>query len=109
MSYHCSKSVNNLVNECDIRDRPYSGGTLAVYPYIITSYGKVHSNPYCITIGFDDFPSDNWKENLLKFDINQIIIDKCNNYFETCIQERIAETQERITKAKEELERLHKL
>lgn len=65
-----SKLVNSKAT--DFESSSYDDEVL-IYPYLITEYGKVYSDPFCFTI--NKFPiNDAWKKNLINAGISEQLI-----------------------------------
>lgn len=80
-----STSVNSKVN---LYDMPYEGSydlTVKIYPYIITEYGDVYSNPPCFAVGMYDSKYhitafDNWWKILQNNNISKDIIKNVSEF-----------------------------
>lgn len=82
-----SKSVNGSITDYDARhncgcchDSP-----LEIWPYVITTQGKVYSDPPCFTVGErcdeGDNPYPGWDDSMRSAGVPQSIIDRVSCWF----------------------------
>jgi len=92
-----SKSVNSLVDKCEIgHDCGCCGDSpVEVWPYLEIDGFKVYSNPCCLTVGeassYGDRPDKDWQEKFVIYGISDVIINKVKEYFKT--EKEIAEKE----------------
>jgi hypothetical protein len=98
---YASKSVNGLVNECDMRHSCgcCSDSPLEVWPFLETPDGKVYSNPSKFTVGekhynYGDRAYPDWKKGLRKAGIPEALIQRVADHFREDAEERIRHAEE---------------
>lgn len=84
----CSASINEYVNQMEIAHSCgcCEGAQLLIYPFCVVEGQKVFSNPPHFTVGFSnrygfgEVPLTDWKVELKRAGINQLVIDKVAEY-----------------------------
>jgi hypothetical protein len=79
--WQLSESVNSKVTDFEWYhdyDNSFSGedSTVTIYPYLVTEYGRVYSDPFCFILGRleDIIINDSWKKFLIKAGISEQLI-----------------------------------
>ena len=86
---YSSSYVNKEATDCSLNASCgcCSDAEIRVHPYLIYDGTKIYSNPVHIGVGQGNYDGgdsayNNWKKNLRKHNISQVVIDKVKKYFE---------------------------
>ena len=76
--WQLSESANSKVTDFEWYHDCFNGedNTVIIYPYLVTEYGRVYSDPFCFILGRleDIIINDSWKKFLIKAGISEQLI-----------------------------------